>query len=391
MNWRVPAVPEKVRLIMRSPSHGSIPASDSCGFNFCRSRPLKTASTVQRSAPVRMSDLSARSPSKSCSAPMMIDFPAPVSPVTAIKPDRICHSSASTSARFFIRSRVRMAGIRYVESYWLRAESHSLPTQCSTLKSGLTLTFLGTGTSQGVPMIGCDCVVCQSPDPRDKRLRSSIYIETAECSWVVDTGTDFRTQALRENVRNVDAVIFTHSHTDHIMGFDDLRRFSHARGSMPVYASAETMRDLERVFEFAFNTSTPVPYYLKPEQHVIDGPFKLGETLITPLPVPHGESIVNGYLFSRANQKLVAYLSDCSAVPDAIVDLISGVKVLIIDALRYRPHPTHLSVGQAVEVAALVKPKATYFTHICHDLPQSAESRLPNGVRIAYDGLKLRF
>jgi phosphoribosyl 1,2-cyclic phosphate phosphodiesterase len=227
-------------------------------------------------------------------------------------------------------------------------------------------------------MIGCDCVVCQSSDPRDNRLRPSIYIETAECSWVVDTGTDFRTQALRENIRNVDAVIFTHSHTDHIMGFDDLRRFSHARGSMPAYASAETMRDLARVFEFAFNTTNPVPYYLKPEPHVIEGPFKLGDTLITPLPVPHGDSIVNGYLLSRANQKLVAYL-------------IYGVKVLIIDALRDRPHPTHLSVGQALEVAARVKPAATYFTHICHDLPQSAESRLPNGVRIAYDGLKLRF
>jgi phosphoribosyl 1,2-cyclic phosphate phosphodiesterase len=284
-----------------------------------------------------------------------------------------------------------MAGIRYVESYWLRAESHNLPTNRSSLKPGLTLTFLGTGTSQGVPMIGCDCDVCQSSDPRDNRLRSSIYIETAECSWVVDTGTDFRAQALRENIRNVDAVIFTHSHTDHIMGFDDLRRFSHARGSMPVYASAETMADLERVFQFAFKTSNPLPYYLKPEPHIIDGPFKLGETLITPLPVPHGDSIVNGYLFSRANQKLVAYLSDCSAVPDAIVDLISGVKTLIIDALRDRPHPTHLSVGQALEVAALVKPEATYFTHICHDLPQSAESRLPESVRIAYDGLKLRF
>ena len=158
------------------------------------------------------------------------------------------------------------------------------------------MTFLGTGTSQGVPMIGCDCDVCRSPDPRDKRLRSSIYVETPECSFVVDTGTDFRTQALRENIRNVDAVIFTHSHTDHIMGFDDLRRFSHARGSMPVYASQETMRDLERVFQFAFNTSNPVPYYLKPEPHMIDGPFKLGETLITPLPVPHGDSMVNGYL-----------------------------------------------------------------------------------------------
>src|SRR6266480_1352813 len=143
-------------------------------------------------------------------------------------------------------------------------------------------------------MIGCDCDVCRSSDPRDQRLRSSIYVETPESAFVVDTGTDFRTQALRENIRKVDAVIFTHSHTDHIMGFDDLRRFS------------------------------------------------------------------------RAGQKLVAYLSDCSAVPDAIVELISGVKVLIIDALRDRPHPTHLSVGQALEAAARIKPEATYFTHICH-------------------------
>jgi phosphoribosyl 1,2-cyclic phosphate phosphodiesterase len=239
-------------------------------------------------------------------------------------------------------------------------------------------------------MIGCDCDVCRSADPRDNRLRSSIYIETPECSFVVDTGTDFRTQALRENIRKVDAVIFTHSHTDHIMGFDDLRRFSHARGSMPVYASAETMRDLRRVFEFAFNGLNPFPGYLKPEPHVIDGPFKLGEMLITPLPVPHGDFIVNGYLFSRDGKKLVAYLSDCSAVPDEIVERISGVKALIIDALRDKPHPTHLSVGQALEVASRVRPEATYFTHICHDLPQSAESRLPRRVHIAYDGLRLR-
>jgi phosphoribosyl 1,2-cyclic phosphate phosphodiesterase len=266
-----------------------------------------------------------------------------------------------------------------------------LPTQLQSLNSELTITFLGTGTSQGVPMIGCDCNVCQSPDPRDNRLRSSIYIETPECSWVVDTGTDFRTQALREDIRRVDAVVFTHSHTDHIMGFDDLRRFSHARGSMPVYASAETMRDLERVFRFAFKTSNPVPYYLKPEPHIVDGPFKLGDTLITPLPVPHGDSVVNGYLFSRADQKLVAYLSDCSAVPEKIAEQISGVKALVIDALRDKPHPTHLSVGQALEVASRVRPAATYFTHICHDLSQSTESRLPANTHIAYDGLKLRF
>jgi phosphoribosyl 1,2-cyclic phosphate phosphodiesterase len=273
----------------------------------------------------------------------------------------------------------------------------SLPTQRSTLNSEsfreqgsqLIVTFLGTGTSQGVPMIGCDCEVCRSSDPRDKRLRSSIYVETPECSFVVDTGTDFRTQALRENIRKVDAVIFTHSHTDHIMGFDDLRRFGYERGFMPVYASAETMRDLERVFRFAFKAENPFPGYLKPQPHVIDGAFQLGSTTITPLPVPHGNSIVNGYLFSRGEKKLTAYLSDCSGVPDAIVDLIAEVKVLIIDALREKPHPTHLSVDQALQIAARVKPGATYFTHIAHELPQSFESRLPARTYIAYDGLKL--
>jgi phosphoribosyl 1,2-cyclic phosphate phosphodiesterase len=257
------------------------------------------------------------------------------------------------------------------------------------MTNNLALTFLGTGTSQGVPMIGCDCEVCHSPDPRDQRLRSSIYIETPECSWVVDTGTDFRTQALRANIRNVDAVVFTHSHTDHIMGFDDLRRFSHTRGSMPVYASIETMRDLERVFQFAFKPRRIIPYYLKPQPHLIEGPFTLGETLITPLPVPHGDSIVNGYLLNRNDRRLVAYLSDCSAVPNAIVDLIAGVKVLIIDALREKPHPTHLSVGQALEAAARIRPEQTYFTHIAHELPQAAEARLPENTFIAYDGLKL--
>jgi phosphoribosyl 1,2-cyclic phosphate phosphodiesterase len=240
-------------------------------------------------------------------------------------------------------------------------------------------------------MIGCDCAVCRSPDPRDQRLRSSIYVETPEGSWVVDTGTDFRTQALRENIRHVDAVIFTHSHTDHIMGFDDLRRFSHQRGFMPVYASAETMQDLERVFEFAFKGSNPFPGYLKPEPHIIAEAFRLGSTTITPLPVPHGNTIVNGYLFSQNNIKLVAYLSDCSKVPQEIAGQIAGVRALIIDALRHKPHPTHLSVDQALEVASRVRPEKIYFTHICHELPQAAESQLPAEVRSAYDGLKLKF
>ena len=241
-------------------------------------------------------------------------------------------------------------------------------------------------------MIRCRCAVCTSSDPRDQRTRASIYLETPECAFVVDTGTDFRTQCLRENIWRVEAVVFTHSHTDHIMGFDDLRRFGAALpGRMPVYASAETMSDLERVFEFAFKTHEPSPGYLRPEPHIICGPFRLGETTITPLPVPHGDSEVSGYLFSRGGAKLVAYLSDCSAVPDEIARQIEGVDALIIDALRHKPHPTHLSVDQALEVAQRVQPRETLFTHICHDLPQSAEADLPAQTRIAYDGLKLHF
>ena len=230
-------------------------------------------------------------------------------------------------------------------------------------------------------MIGCDCEVCHSPDPRDQRLRSSIYVETPEYAWVVDTGTDFRTQALRENIRRLDAVVFTHSHTDHIMGFDDLRRYSHDLGSIPVYASAETMRDLARVYEFAFNGLNRFPGYLVPVPHIVDGPFQLGETTITPLPVPHGKSTVNGYLFVRGGQKLVAYLSDCSAVPDEIAREIAEVEVLIIDALRHKPHPTHLSVAQALEVSAKVRPGRTLFTHIAHELPQAAEAEAAGGRR----------
>ncbi len=238
-------------------------------------------------------------------------------------------------------------------------------------------------------MIGCDCAVCTSPDPRDQRLRSSIFIETPECSLVVDTGTDFRTQALRAKIRHLDAVVFTHSHTDHVMGFDDLRRFGAAKGYMPVYASAATMKDLARVFEFAFKATNPFPGYLKPEPHIVDGPFQLGATTLTPLPVPHGHTEVYGYLFSRGGEKLVAYLSDCSAVPDEIADKIRGVKVFIVDALRPKPHPTHLSVDQAIEAASRVQPERTFFTHIAHELAHSAEAELPPNTFIAYDGLKL--
>ena len=256
----------------------------------------------------------------------------------------------------------------------------------------LTITFLGTGTSQGVPVVGCGCAVCASKDPRDNRTRSSIHVSTPDCAWVVDTGPEFRVQCLREKIDRLDAVVYTHSHTDHMMGFDDLRPFCANGRDLPVYASAETMADLQRVFGFAFTLQSPIPGYVRPHPHLIDGPFELGRTLLTPLALRHGRARVNGYLFESEGRKLAAYLSDCKEVPDAVIERIHGVEALIIDALRYLEHPTHLSVSQALAVAARVAPGATWFTHISHDLGHAAaEAGLPAGTRIAYDGLKLEF
>ncbi len=257
--------------------------------------------------------------------------------------------------------------------------------------SVFTLTFLGTGTSLGIPMIGCDCDVCQSADPRDKRTRASIYCETPEAVWGVDAGPDFRTQALRENVRRMDAVIFSHAHTDHVMGFDDLRPFCFGGRKLPVFASAETMATIQRSFAFAFVDDPRSLGYLRPEPHIVSEPFMLGETMITPLPVPHGRVTTFGYLFTRGGRKLAAYLSDCKAVPEPVMELIAGVEVLILDALRHKPHGTHMSVAEALAVAAEIGAPQTWFTHLCHDLGHAETERtLPSGVRIAYDGLKIR-
>lgn len=255
---------------------------------------------------------------------------------------------------------------------------------------GLRITFLGTGTSQGVPMIGCNCAVCTSIDPRDQRTRSSIFVETPEARWVVDTGTDFRTQCLREKISALDAVVYTHSHTDHIMGFDDLRPFCHGHRELPIYASQATMNDLQRVFAFAFNGENRFPGYVLPVPHIVDGSFSLGATELTPLPVKHGRAQVNGYLFQRDGERLAAYLSDCKEVSAAVIEKIHGVRTLIIDALRWAGHPTHLTVEESLAVAHEVAPAKTWFTHLCHDLGHvETERRLPPNVGIAYDGLVL--
>lgn len=254
----------------------------------------------------------------------------------------------------------------------------------------LSITFLGTGTSLGVPVIACNCNVCASTDARDKRTRSSIYVRTPEAAIVVDTGTDFREQCLREDIREVDAILLTHAHTDHIMGFDDLRPFCHPDRWIPIYGSAETLADLRRVFQFAFDGQKLHPGYIKPLPEPIDGPFSIGETEIVPLPVVHGRTTTFGFLFSRQGRKLAAYLSDCNSIPDPVLAQLEDVDTLIIDALRHTPHPTHLSVPEALEISRRIRARRTLFTHICHELPHDATEReLPEGVRLAFDGLKI--
>ena len=260
-------------------------------------------------------------------------------------------------------------------------------------RSKLIVTVLGSGTSQGVPMIGCRCGVCLSPDPRDKRTRSSIYLDAPDGKILVDTTPDLRQQALREDLDHVDAVLFTHAHADHVMGFDDLRRFCEIQGaSLPIYGSKETLGKVEHVFSYAFNPKSRVPGYVHVLPHVIAEPFELCGLEITPLPVPHGAVFTLGFLFSRAGRKMLAYLSDCASVPEPIREMISGVEVLIIDGLRDKPHPTHLTVSSAVQAAMAIGARRSLITHQTHEKRHVDRERdLPDGMGVAYDGLKIEF
>jgi phosphoribosyl 1,2-cyclic phosphate phosphodiesterase len=253
----------------------------------------------------------------------------------------------------------------------------------------MRLKVLGSGTSMGVPTLGCHCAVCKSTDPRDSRLRPSILLSHAGQHVIIDTTPDFRTQALRAGLDRLDAVLLTHGHADHILGFDDLRPYNMRQGAaMPVYGSEETFRVIRRVFSYVFETKPTLSSVPSVALHEVKGPFELMGIPFIPVPLLHGEMDVLGYRFGRA-----AYLTDFSRLPESSLPLLEDLDDLIVDALRDVPHPMHQTVEQALSLIDKLKPRRAWFTHIAHDLPHSAtverlyEAGYPH-VQLAYDGLE---
>ena len=251
----------------------------------------------------------------------------------------------------------------------------------------LTITVLGSGTSVGVPTIGCHCKVCTSTEPRDNRLRPSIVIRYRGHSVLIDTTPDFRQQALRIGLERLDAVLFTHSHADHVMGLDDIRPFNFRQpGSIPIFGSEETLDSIRRSFPYIFDDTPSESSIPRIDARVLDGtPFDLFGIQFTPIPLWHGRGKIYGFRFHTA-----AYLTDHSDIPPESLNLLHGLDVLFLDALRHKPHPTHSTVERSLAWVRQLEPARAWFTHISHDLPhERTEGQLPEHVRLAYDGLEI--
>lgn len=250
------------------------------------------------------------------------------------------------------------------------------------------LTFLGTGTSHGIPMIGCDCAVCTSSNPRNQRFRSSVLVETDSFRIVIDTPPEFRLQALRAGIRSLDAVLITHSHADHIFGFDDLRLLSRtAPGGLPCYASSSTASDLRRVFRYVFEGASPGATVPNVRIVDIDGPIIVRGKRIIPIPIMHGTEEILGFRIGK-----LAYITDCSRIPQSSYSLLEGLDVLVLNALRFRPHVNHFTIDQALREVERIRPRVAYLTHIAHDLDHDTVSAsLPGNVHLAHDCLQVAF
>ena len=252
-----------------------------------------------------------------------------------------------------------------------------------------TLTVLGSGTSMGVPTIGCDCAVCHSSDPHDRRTRPSVLITYGGRNVLIDSTPDFREQAIREQIRHLDAVLYTHTHADHILGIDDLRplTFHHKPHKLPLFARPEAAEFIRTMFRYIFDADYKFGGLPLVELKAITGPVELFGARFEPVTVIHGETEIYGFRFGSA-----AYLTDHSEVPEAAFAQLQDLDILFLDALRYKPHPTHSTVETSLRIVERVKPQRAFFTHICHDLPHEAtNASLPANVRLSYDGMKLEF
>ena len=250
----------------------------------------------------------------------------------------------------------------------------------------MRVTFLGTGTSTGVPVIGCRCRVCTSGDPRNRRLRPSILLEWDGRTILVDSSSDFRQQALLHRIDRLDAVLYTHGHADHVMGLDDLRIYNfRQRADLPVYGSAGTLEDLKRTFWYAFTETQEGGGKPQLDLRPVAQPFELFGVRVEPIPLWHGNLEVFGYRIGR-----FAYCTDCNRVPPASLAALEGLDILIMDALRPTPHPTHFSLPESLALLSELKPGVAYLVHMSHDIEHAqTEAALPPSIHLAYDGLVL--
>jgi len=249
----------------------------------------------------------------------------------------------------------------------------------------LKVTFLGTGTSQGVPMIACECAVCKSTDSRDKRLRSSVLIETDDVNFVIDTGPDFRYQMLRAEVTKLDAVLFTHEHKDHVAGLDDIRGFNYwMKKPMDIFATEQVQKALKREFYYAFETEQYPGVPQLNLRTIVNKPFKIGENEIIPVQLTHYKMPVFGYRIGN-----FAYITDANIITDVELKKLEGVEVLVINALRKTKHVSHFSLAEALEIIESIRPKQAYLTHFSHQMGKYVDvvKELPTNVLPAHDGL----